>query len=227
MDEDGNDDFEESLKSDLEGSTISLEKAGKMVPSTSQLSDSENEKDDLVFPMQTDEGQTTTPCHHSASSPAVIVVPHQEEAGERESLYDSGIISPLDTLSLSSTPPRDVSFALGNTPLVSLHTDSAVDVSGPKTPKGEKKRPKSGCSFSKPKEVSPFDRARSMSVPGPGASKRKEKPFTGLSKKSSRKSSAVVVSSSPPCERSYNSGSLSLSSISEEVLYEAVCSLLR
>ncbi len=133
---------------------------------------------------------------------SIVSSPHCQETNETEPLCDSGHVSSWETLSISSTPP---SFAIGSTP---LHTDSAVDVSSPQATR-EKIRPKSGGSFGKHKEeISPFDRVRSRSMPMSSRSERTKR------------------RSIPTAHPLYNNGSISLSSISESVLYEAVRSLL-
>jgi len=206
IDEDGNEDFRESLKqgreSDMEGSSISLDNAGRIAEEAS-----DSERDDLVFPMQNDEPVLPR-------SPVIVTRRNCRENQDREFLCDSGIVSSLETLSTSSTPPRDTSLSLSL--LHSTNNDSAVDLNTP-----PKIRPRSGCSFpSKPKEdVTPFDRARSMSVP----MARRQR---GAKTEKKSKAFDPVPPSHPPCRTTVNSGSITVR-ISEGVLYKAVCSLLK
>ncbi len=208
VDEDGNEDFCESLKrakeereSDFESSGLSLDNAGQLAD---QCSDDENEKDDLVFAME--------PVNTSLSSPIIVPSPHCLETHITEGLCDSGHVSSWETLSVSSTPPRDVSFVLGSP---AYHNDSAVDVNGPQTSSG-KRRPKSGCTFGKKEEVPAFDRHRSRSMP------ISHRPRAG-SDRSRRRS--PVVSSPHFADALCGPRSISLSGVSETVLYEAVRSL--
>ncbi len=209
VDEDGNDDFCESLKrekeerkSEFESSGLSLDNAGQLAD---QYSDNESEKDDLVFSME--------PSDTSLSS-VIVASSHCQEESTREPLCDSGHVSSSETLSCSSTPSRDaVSFFLGGTP---SRNDSAVDVRQPQN--GEKRRPKSGCTFEKKNEAPAFDRARSRSMP---ISKRSRNTGSDTSRRS-----PVVLPSPQFTEGLYgNRSSISLSGISETVLYEAVRSL--
>ena len=198
VDGDGNDDFSESLKlesekreSGLEGSRVSLDSVSRILEQRGDFEDD----DEPVFTID-----LPTP-----NSLTIVSSPHCQEINETEPLCDSGHVS---SWSISSSSPP--SFVLGGTP---LHTDSAVDVSSPQANR-EKIRPKSGSFGKQKEEVSPFDRARSRSMPNriPGRERTRR-----------RSNEIVVVSTAHPL---YNSGSISLSSISETVLYEAVRSLL-
>ena len=232
-------------------SGLSLENI-QLIETSSQLSDSDQE---MVFSV--DEELPTTPpttrirladvpqhTRRITSTPVITSSGHSQENQESsEYLCDSGIVSSLETLSLSSTPPQEVVFAIGNTQLQSHSpfSDSAVDVSSPSTSHlaaspsvsggktNQKRRPRSGCSFKE--DVTPFDWERSRSVPmsrrpKSAGNEKGQGPYGSFRNRRGRERQAVVVSSSPPCGTSYSGGSVSLS-LSAAVLYEAVCSVLR
>ena len=246
VDEEGNENFEKTFTQSCENVTelgLSLENI-KHIETSSQLSDSDQEIDEeMVFPVD-EELQTTDRIRladvphtrRTTSTPVIVSSSHSQETQEPEFLCDSGIVSSLETLSLSSTPPhQEVLFAIGNTQLQSHSpfSDSAVDVSSPSasaSPGGkanQKRRPRSGYSFKE--DMTPFDRERSRSVPmsrrpKSAGNERGQGPYGSFRSRRGHERQVLVVSSSPPCDTSYSSGSVSLS-LSAAVLYEAVCSL--
>lgn len=241
VDEEGNEDFEKGFPPQSDSTSV-LE--------SSQMSDSDQERDEMVFSVDEELHTNSTtprsnlikladvPCiHQVTSTPIIVSHGHDEENEDREFLCDSGLMSSQETLSLSSTPPQEVAFAVGSMSLSSHSpfSDSAVDVSSPSSiiqrqrGKDYKYRPKSG--YSSKEDMTPFDRERSRSMPvsrrSKGGGNEKSPGASGsFHERRGREAQAIVASSSPPCETSYSSGSISLSP-SAAVLYEAVCSLLR